>query len=354
MNFGKSFWMPAFLLFCGHLALQASDQVRIVHADKQSGVPDAEVDSSGVIHVAYVAGENAFYRQSADGGKTFSTPIQINSEPGTVHPSNSYRGPDLALGKNGRVHVIWYVNAYQRKLPQDHWGVFYAHIDPGQNSFSPARNLNHKPSDNYSLAANAKGEVDVVWMAGKLFLTSSNDNGDTFSSAQSIDIADPCECCASRALLEGDKLIIAYREKANNVRDMHLLTREPGKPFSKQRLSSTEWQINSCPMTGTSLTLSKDSIASAWETKGEIFFTTLNSTALAPTETKATRRGKWPVALRSADGSQFVSWKDGNTVNWQIYDQNGSPLSLIRSETSSNPNRHAAVALKDGSFLIID
>src|SRR5262249_29863288 len=133
--------------------------VRVVNTPGNGAVPDAEVDRNGTVHVAYVSAEDAFYAHSGDNGQTFSAPLKINSEPGTVHPPNMFRGPDIAIGKAGRVHVIWYVNAFQRKLPPDQWGVFYSHLDPSAQAFVPGKNLNHKPSDNYSLAANESGEI---------------------------------------------------------------------------------------------------------------------------------------------------------------------------------------------------
>src|SRR6185503_19204800 len=117
--------------------------VQVISTPEKGEVPDAEIDEKGTVHVAYVLREEAFYAKSED-GKTFSKPLRINSEPGTVHPANMFRGPDLAIGKNGRVHVIWYVNAYQRKLPKDQWGVFYSYIYPRQAGFAKIRNFNHK------------------------------------------------------------------------------------------------------------------------------------------------------------------------------------------------------------------
>ena len=142
----------------------AADRVRVIPTPEKGQVPDSEVDREGIIHIAYVAGKDAWYVNSSDEGKTFSMPLRINSDIGTVHPPNMFRGPDLAIGRNGRVHVIWYVSAYQRKLPQDQWGVFYSWLDAGKSEFVPNRNLNHKPSDNYSLAADDKGNVAVVWI----------------------------------------------------------------------------------------------------------------------------------------------------------------------------------------------
>jgi hypothetical protein len=319
-------------------------------------VPDAEVGQDGSIHVAYVGGKDAWYIKSTDFGKTFSAPLRINSEPGTVHPPNMYRGPDIAIGKNGRVHVIWYVSAYQRKLPKDEWGVFYSYLDPGQSAFAASRNLNHKPSDNYSLAADHNGNLAVVWMAGKIYVSSSQDNGATFNEI-SIPIADPCECCASRALFYGDSILsIAYREKADNMRDMHLLTRAKAQPtFTKQKISSTPWQLNACPMTGTFLSAGKTGQVMAWETKGQISYARLDSPGIAsPKEIKAASRGKWPIALAAPDGSVLVSWKNGTNLFWQVRDPSDKVAGETQSQPSRNPNRHAGVVTEKNGFLLMD
>jgi hypothetical protein len=115
-------------------------------------------------------------------------------------------------------------------------------------------------------------------MAGKLFSTESLDNGASFRT-QEISIADPCECCASRASFSKDgRLAIAYREKAQNVRDMYLITRlGMDGNFQMQRLSSTPWRINACPMTGTFLSKQGTQTVAAWETKGSVYYARLGA-----------------------------------------------------------------------------
>jgi hypothetical protein len=320
-------------------------------------VPDAEISADGAIHIAYVGGKDAWYVKSIDDGKTLSAPLRINSEPGTVHPPNMFRGPDLALGKNGRVHVIWYVSAYQRKLPKGEWGVFYSYLDPGISAFAPSRNLNHKPSDNYSLAADEQGTVAVVWMAGKMVVSLSDDNGATFKDL-SVPIADPCECCASRALFTGESVLsIAYREKENNMRDMQLLRKASGQSsFTRQKISSIPWQLNACPMTGAFLSSGKTGPVMAWETRGAISYARLDviNSLTAPKEIKAAAKGKWPIALAAPDGAVLVSWKSGNTVYWQLHDASDKPVGEVQSKPGRNPNRHAGVVTKTGDFLLID
>jgi hypothetical protein len=333
----------------------AAKSIRLVHTPNGGEVPDTEVDANGAIHVAFVKGEDAYYAKSDDGGKSFSKPLRINSVPGTVHPANMFRGPDLALGQNGRVHVIWYVNAYQRKRPHDEWGVFYSHLDPGQPAFAQELNLNHKPSDNYSLAADDRGHVAVVWMAGKLFLTESLDSGASFRT-RDISIADPCECCASRASFSNDgRLMIAYREKAENVRDMHLITRlGTDGDFQSQRLSSTSWRINACPMTGTFLSNQAAQTVAAWETMGSVYYARFGAGNKTPKEIKVASRGKWPVALLSADGAVLVSWKTGSTLSWQKFDPNDNLDGAVESAPSPRAHRHAGVVSQDGTFVLID
>lgn len=332
----------------------AAERVTVVRTPGDGEVPDAEIDANGTIHVAYVAGEDAYYVTSKTGAKAFSKPLRINSEPRTVHPANMFRGPDLAIGQNGRLHVIWYVNAYQRKLPHDQWGVFYSHIDPGQKEFARAINLNHKPSDNYSLAANAQGNVSVIWMAEKLFVHSSKDNGETFLTAEPVGFADPCECCASRAAYSNNgSLLIDYREKASNIRDMFLLARAPGENgFRREKISGTPWEVTGCPMTGTFL--SEQVVA--WETKGQISYARVDpaSGQLRTKEIKVAERGKWPVALAAGDGTVLVSWKHDSKLNWQLFDRSDRPSGNPGSKQTPNSARHAGVTTIDGNFVLID
>ena len=355
-NFGQITIIAA-VLSVSIVGASPDDRVFLAATPERGEAPDAEIGPDGTIHLAYVKGENAFYVRSEDGGKTFSAPLRINSEENTVHPSNMFRGPDLAVGKNGRVHVILYGNGYQRKLPPQDWGVFYSHFDSGTKSFSKTVNLNHKPSDNFSLAADRNGNVAVVWMAGKLFLSSSADNGETFAAPELVPNADPCECCASRALFARDgTLVIDYREKANNVRDMHLLLRGQGQTlFIKRKLSGIPWQVNGCPMTGTYLTSAGSRLIAAWETKGQIFFSRNASNGSEPVqEVKVAERGKWPVALAAGDGTLLVSWKNGYTLYWQLFDKTDAPLGEVHSTPGSNPNRHSGVVNAKGEFILMN
>src|SRR5437899_7365002 len=195
-------------------------------------------------------------------------------------------------------------------------------------------------------------------MAGRIYVTSSQDNGETFNDKLLVPIADPCECCASRALFSPNSVLsIAYREKANNMRDMYLLRKEiDQQTFTRQKISSIPWEITGCPMTGTFLSSAKTGQVMAWETKSQISYARLNSTdSLASArEIKVAPKGKWPIALAAPDGTVVVSWKNGLNLFWQLRDATDKPIGEIRSQPSRNSNRHAGVLLSAGNFLLID
>ena len=73
--------------------------------------PAVTVGTESEIHLVHYKGEpragDLFYVRSTDGGENFSTPMRINSEPGSALAMGTIRGPHLALGRGGRVHVAW-------------------------------------------------------------------------------------------------------------------------------------------------------------------------------------------------------------------------------------------------------
>src|SRR5439155_8080843 len=71
--------------------------------------PQAAVDSQGVVHLIYYKGDagagNVFYVHQEPGQESSSNPIQVNSQQGSAIAAGTIRGAQLAVGKNGRVHV---------------------------------------------------------------------------------------------------------------------------------------------------------------------------------------------------------------------------------------------------------
>ena len=104
--------LTTFLLLLGFAAtVFAAPRISIIAVPKGGVTPDAEIDGGGTSHLVYAVSNNVFYAKSSDDGVTLSAAVRVNSEPDCSH-SGMFRGPDIAVGKDGRAHVIWYSNGY--------------------------------------------------------------------------------------------------------------------------------------------------------------------------------------------------------------------------------------------------
>jgi len=343
------------------LPAMSAAAVRVVDLGAGVIVPAACTGKDGVLHVAYVQGNDLYYIRSGDGGATFSTPLRVNSEPGFVS-GGMFRGPDLAVDSAGRVHVIWYNDGYRQKRPPEQWGVMYARLDPDSAAFSRSRNLGLRPSDNYSLAVGPSGQVAVLWTAGGLFARLSTDSGTTFGPASQIEpqTVDPCECCATRAMYTPQgELLALYRDKRDNVRDMYLLSgkRTPGQAgtFERLRVSGEAWPINACPMTGSFLSLKPEGgLMAAWETRAHIRAAELGP-AGNPTvgqRLEAATVGKYPLLLCGPDSSLLVAWKHGKMLEWKLYRSVADSSPQAGSRETDNGDRPAGAVNRQGDFLL--
>ena len=85
--------------------------VRLVRVPDGGVFPQAQTDARGTIHLTYTTGDPAaadvYYARSADGGDTFSRPVRVNRGPGGAVVVGTVRGPQMAVGRDGRVHVAW-------------------------------------------------------------------------------------------------------------------------------------------------------------------------------------------------------------------------------------------------------
>src|ERR1043166_1375880 len=116
------------LAFSGAFSVDAADaavRVKAVHIPGDAKVAKAQLGADGTIHVLLNAEVGPRYVKSTDTGVTFSAPITIVDAP--LHkPGLKYQGEDLAVGKDGRVHVAMSNNAWKLKLPEEEWGFYYA------------------------------------------------------------------------------------------------------------------------------------------------------------------------------------------------------------------------------------
>src|SRR5262245_28537169 len=340
-------------------ASEVANRVSVIHVPGATNIIKARRGPDGTIHLLFEDDDGPFYARSRDDGRTFGPPLAI-VDAGAKKPGLKFSAWDVAVGKDGQVHVAMGNNAWKLKLPQDEWSLYYARLAPGANAFSPVRNLNRKPSEGFSLAADERGSVAACFLSGKLFAMVSRDGGENFGASAEINPAwNPCDCCTTSAAYGKDgRLAVLYREETNNDRDLYLVLWDPnrGAKPTRSRVSATGWSINGCPMTYFTITATDTGYVAAWPTKGEIYFARLdkNGVVLPPGEIKTPgsngmRTGV--LALGATDGVTLIAWKNKDILGWQLYDVKGAPAGEPGS-TASRGNGAAGVVLQDGRFAV--
>ena len=318
----------------------------------------ARTDKDGTVHLLLDAADGPKYARSTDGGMTFSAAIPV-IHGGSQAAGLEYSAWDLAVGKGGRVHVAMATNAWKLKLPVEEWGFFYANLDPGSSAFSPVRNINRKPSEGFSLAADEKGNVTACWLSDKLYANVSHDNGETFEANVEINPRyNPCNCCTTSAAYgEDGRLAVLYREETNNERDMYLVLWDQARGgVTRRRVGRTPWKLDGCPMTYYTVTRDRGGFVATWPTKGEIYFAHLNGEGepFQPIEIKTPGRSGMRtgiLALSAPDGGTLVAWKKDEQLGWQFYDADGHRAGAPGAAKS--PGHGAAGVLgKDGRFIL--
>jgi hypothetical protein len=357
---GSAFALLSTLFFCPP-ATNADDgasKVTTVAVPGGGRPVVAKTDKEGAIHLLYESKNGPEYVKSSDGGLTFGPPISVVGD-GPRTEGLEYSAWDMAVGKSGRVHVAMSTNAWKLKLPQEEWGFFYASLDPGASTFSPVRNINKKPSEGFSLAADDKGNVTACWLSDKLYANVSHDNGETFAPFVEMDRSyNPCNCCTTSAAYgEDGRLAVLYREETANERDMYLVLWDPDKArITRKRVGRTPWKIDACPMTYYTVVSTRGGYVAVWPTKGEVYFARLDVQGDPSKQAEIKTPGRsgmrtGVLALTARDGSTLVAWKKDGQTGWQLYGVEGAPSGLPGSAISSG-NGVAGVVGSDGRFIL--
>ena len=327
----------------------AESAVQIVRAPDTALVPDVVVDAKGVLHMVYGLGDNAWYVHSMDNGATFSPPVRVNSV-GKVELRMGERGPKLAVGNDGGIHVVW----------ADRWSqgaqcrVRYARSTNGGSSFEPVQQISPMPGvDGATIAADDEGNVLVFWHVFDppqeevpnghwIYLSRSTDHGTRFAEAERVRIANvqdlACSMCMMRARIGDDgNVYLAFRSAEKNIRDFYVLrSRKTENDFTALRVNKDNWELKTCPMCGPELTMDGQGRAyCAFMSRHRVYWSSLAPGGAAFSLHVATPNNEqdeiYPSAVANRKGDVLFLWQVGPmsvtehaTVKWAIYRQDGT------------------------------
>jgi hypothetical protein len=356
-------------------------KVTLARVPDQGIQPQAVQDERGVVHLIYFKGEPAagdiYYVRRASGMSEFSKPIKVNSGPPNAIAIGTIRGAQLALGKNGRVHVAWNGPA------PAHGGyleapMLYTRMNDAGTAFEPERNLIHTArglDGGGSVAADRLGNVYVMWHAPEpgntngesgraLFVARSSDDGKTFAPETRVLSKDTgaCACCGMRAFADQEGNVFAwYRGAADltNRNEILLVSRDHGMSFDVGYEHG--WKISSCPMSSAFLSEAKTGILAAAETHGRVYFVRVDAkTGKVSEPVSPELKGKFPVVLANQRGEvllvwiEGVGWGKGGSVAWQMYGPDGQAEAEVgRAQDVPAWSMAAAFAERSGDFVIV-
>ena len=350
--------------------------------------PQAVLGPDRILHLLYFAGDpkagDLFYVKSPDYGSTWSTPLRVNSTRGSAIALGTIRGGQIAIGRNGWVHVAWNgsssvqangpINpeAGQRGAP-----MLYSRLSAGGTKFDPERSLMTRTfglDGGGTIAADSAGNVYVAWHgktpgaakgeAGRqVWIAISHDNGATFAPEQPAwtESTGACGCCGMALFADSKGTVRAlYRSATQDIhRDIFLLTSlDRGRSFTGRKLHT--WEINACPMSSMSFGEGAGNVAGAWETGGQVYFENLTKMNSVPVSAPGEGKGrKHPRLAIAPNGDMLMVWTEGTgwqrggSLAWQLFDPNGESLGKTHTQPGVPAWSFGAVAVKPDGFVVL-
>ena len=321
-------------------SVAAAPKVELLRTPGGGIQPQAVAGADGTVHLIYFAGAaeggNLFYARAAAGSGSFSKPVRVNTQPNDVMATGTIRGGQLAVGKNGRAHVVWNGSATTMRGEREKAPLFYTRLNDAGTAFEPERNVitvAYGLDGGSSVGADEAGNVYVVWharptgekgggeMSRGVLVARSTDEGRTFAREQQVNptTSGVCPCCGLKASAgPGGTVAVLYRlaEGGMNRDSSLLLSRDSGRTFAV--VTSESWKVGACPMSSASLTAGKGGLLAAWETAGQVHGVLVDP-ATSQVRNRFAPEGegkrKHPVIVSNIRGEVLMAWTDGTGWN---------------------------------------
>lgn len=351
----------ALLSTCAMAQMHAGHAARV--ADRPPLAVGAALDAEGRLWLARVENRHLLVSHSADGGESFTAPVAVTPQPEAVTAEAENR-PKLAADADGTVHVTWTQNL--GKPMTGH--IRYARSADGGRTFSTPIILNDDRqiiSHRFdALASDGRGRVAVVWLDARsrtagtankspqtdvgVYAALSQDGGASFAPNRRV-AEHSCQCCRTGLAWTAAGPIAFWRHVfGRNIRDF-AIARLDGGPVL--RATDDEWEIDGCPHHGGGIGVdARGNLHLVWFTDGArrkgIFYRRVAATdfsrADAPLDMSApmalgdaARQAGHP-AVAAANGRVLLTWRefDGQRFSaWALFSRDagaswGAPQKL--------------------------
>jgi hypothetical protein len=374
------------LLFLLPVALLATQGVQ--GAVRFERVPDGGIQpqvirEKGKLHLLYFKGDamggDVFYATRADGQTDFSKPIKVNQRAGSVIVAGTMRGPQMALGADGIVHVVWMGGNGAEKVSVGGTSVtplLYARLAETKDRFERERNILTQVAGldgGQTVAADTKGNVFVIWHGAPpgteseeergLYVARSANGGKTFAREEkaSVPKRGACACCGIRAQVDASgALHVLFRaaEAGVNRSELWLKSADQGKSFEIVR--EDPWKTASCPASSASFDVRSAAQVGAWETDGRVLGAVRKGGKVAELRPGGETKQKHPSAAANAGGEVLLTWvedagwgTEGTLVAQEFGSDGRTKGERVRKTKLPAWSFGAVTADENGDFLVI-
>ncbi len=252
-------------------------------------VPTAVFGRNGILYVVFSQHGHIYLTTSSDRGKAYRAPTAVNRVPEMIYDDGENR-PKITLGKNDEVFVSW----THKTTGRFSGNVRFARSTDGGKTFDSPMTINSDRttiSHRFeSMTLDQQGRIFLVWVdkrdqadakkdnrdyaGASLYYAISDDSGESFGPNHKL-TDHSCECC--RVALDSDssgRVVALWRHLYPvNLRDHAISYVNPEFPSIEgmpTRASDDGWIIDGCPHHGPDLSIdSKDRAHMAWFTQGK-------------------------------------------------------------------------------------
>ena len=317
------------------LAVGPDGSVNLVWLGENTAPPNAaQIAARGHSHDSST---NLYFARSTDGGRSFSSPQQLNPGNGDVW-GFSISKPRIAVSDGGVIHIVYPGNARNATTGENETVALYVRGKIGRWAFETPRRLNIDglsdaliKDDGGSFATIATGPQQQVYAAwidtrtmtgsetARAALTVSSDDGETFTPDFEILPSMVCPCCQLSSVVDSrGRLVLGARLVDGKFRDNEIVTfSDQGRHLdSRHRVAGARWELEGCPRKPTAIAVRDNQWATAFYAGAERPDGVYTSWSQDGGNTWSTPRALHPEAKRSdapalvfAGHRLFVVWQ---------------------------------------------